>query len=423
MLRWLVIMVCVVLTSLFIFPVVPAVMPSLNTKMVMAALGLVIFIVKRLLVGSSKVSKDFAILSLLAIIVSSVSYFSMVFNGTKDSTFTDYVISVWVWLGGAYFLVWLYGQVHENVDVKLIGNYMIAVCVIQCILAYMMTVFPALGSAIDSLMSEDADRYMGLAEGRMHGLGVALDPAGLKFSAIIIITSFLIANNSFPTTASERVLYIISFIIIAVIGNMISRSTTVGLLISVVYLLVYTFTSGDVKASGKFLIPFSILVVLGVVLATHLYQSNADFMYNLRFGFEGFFSLAEKGHWETHSNNILLRMIKFPDTFHTWIIGDGYFNNPGYDPDFLGEITSGYYKDTDIGYIRYIFYFGLIGLFALIAVFIKVVMICVSHFKDYKILFILMLVSNLVCWLKVSSDTFSVFAPFLCLAFMKDDES
>ena len=116
-------------------------------------------------------------------------------------------------------------------------------------------------------------------------------------------------------------------------------------------------------------------------------------------------------------------MIKFPDTFHTWIIGDGYFNNPGYDPDFLGEITSGYYKDTDIGYLRYIFYFGLIGLFALTVVFIKVAMICVSHFKEYKILFILMLVSNLVCWLKVSSDTFSVFAPFLCLAFMKDDES
>jgi hypothetical protein len=423
MLRWLAIMVCVVLTSLFIFPVVPAIMPSLNTKMVMAAIGLVIFIVKRMLVGSSKVSKDLAILSLLAIIVSSISYFSMVFNGTKDSTFTDYVISVWVWLGGAYFLIWLYGQVHETVDVKLIGNYMIAVCVIQCVLAYMMTVFPALSSAVDSLMAEDADRYMGLAENRMHGLGAALDPAGLKFSAIIILTAFLIANNAYPPTTAERVLYMISFMIIAVIGNMISRSTTIGLVIGIVYMIAFTLSSGDIKASGKFLISFSGIVVLGVVVIVYLYRTDVGFMKNLRFGFEGFFSIAEKGYWETNSNNILKSMIVWPESLQTWIIGDGYFDNPAWDPNYLGEVTQGYYKDTDIGYLRYIFYFGLIGLFALIAVFIKSTKICIDHFKGYKILFLLILLSNLICWFKVSSDTFSVFAPFLCLAFIEDDKS
>lgn len=146
-------------------------------------------------------------------------------------------------------------------------------------------------------------------------------------------------------------------------------------------------------------------------------------MQNLRFGFEGFFSIAEKGYWETHSNNILKNMLVWPETIHTWIIGDGYIDNPASDPDFLGEVTGGYYRGTDIGYLRYIFYFGIIGLAALIAVFIKSTKICIDHFKGYKILFLLMLLSNLVCWLKVSSDTFSVFAPFLCLAFIEDDNS
>ena len=190
MLKWLAIIVSTVLTSLFIFPVVPAVLPMLNTKMMLGAIGLVIFIIKHLATRSAKVSMDFAFLSFLALLVSAISYVSMVFNGTKDSTFADYIISVWVWLGGAFFLIWLYGLIHEKVTIKIVGNYMIAVCFFQCILAYMMTVFPALGNAVDSLMAEDAARYMGLVEDRMHGLGVALDPAGLKFSAIIIINAF-----------------------------------------------------------------------------------------------------------------------------------------------------------------------------------------------------------------------------------------
>lgn len=416
-------MVCVVLTSLFIFPVVPAIMPSLNTKMVMAAVGLFLFIAKHLVAGSAKVSKDFAILSSLAILVSAICYFTTVFNGTKDTTFADYIISVWVWLGGTYFLIWLYTLIHGEVNVKLIGNYMIAVCAIQCVLAYMMTVFPALGDAVESLMYEEAERYMGFAEDRMHGLGVALDPAGLKLSAILIITAIFIANNSYPPTSTERVLYIIAFFIIAVIGNMISRSTTVGLIISIVYLIVYTITSGDIKASGKFLVSFSGFLILGVLLMIYLYRTDVGFMRNLRFGFEGFFSIAEKGYWETNSNNILKNMIVWPESLRTWIIGDGYFDNPASDPDFLGEVTGGYYRGTDIGYLRYIFYFGLIGLFALIAVFIKSTKICIDHFKEYKILFLLMLLSNLICWFKVSSDTFSVFAPFLCLAFIEDDKS
>lgn len=423
MLKWLAIFVSVALTSLFVFPVVPAIMPVLNTKMVMAAIGLVIFIIKLLLRGSVKVSKDFAILSFLAILVSAISYFTMVFNGTKDFTFVSYVVSVWVWLAGAYFLIWLYSFVHGEVNGKLIGNYLIAVCVCQCVLAYMMTVFPALGSAVDSLMAENSDRYMGLAIDRMHGLGAALDPAGLKFSAIIILTAFLIANNSYPPTSVERVLYIISFLVIAVIGNMISRSTTIGLGIGIIYLMTYTISSGDIKASGKFLATFSGFMVLSVMVMVYLYRTNVGFMQNLRFGFEGFFSIAEKGYWETNSNNILTKMIVWPESLLTWIIGDGYINNPAMDPDYLGEVTRGYYKDTDIGYLRYIFYFGLVGLAALIAVFIKTTRTCVSHFKGFKLVFILMLVSNLICWLKVSSDSFSVFAPFLCLAFMEDEAS
>ena len=41
-----------------------------------------------------------------------------------------------------------------------------------------------------------------------------------------------------------------------------------------------------------------------------------------------------------------------PDNLHTWIIGDGYIVNPKDDPYYIGEVTKGYYKNTDIGYLR-----------------------------------------------------------------------
>lgn len=50
-------------------------------------------------------------------------------------------------------------------------------------------------------------------------------------------------------------------------------------------------------------------------------------------------------------------MYVFPDNLKTWIIGDGYFNGPeDSDPYYTGEIWDiGYYKGTDVGYLRFIF--------------------------------------------------------------------
>ena len=56
-------------------------------------------------------------------------------------------------------------------------------------------------------------------------------------------------------------------------------------------------------------------------------------------------------------------MIVFPDNLHTWIIGDGYFDNPfNRDMNYIGPNFGGYYMATDIGYLRFLFYVGLIGL-------------------------------------------------------------
>lgn len=156
-----------------------------------------------------------------------------------------------------------------------------------------------------------------------------------------------------------------------------------------------------------------------------LYYTNDTFYKNIRFGFEGFFSLWETGKWQTSSNDILLEhMIVFPDNWRTWLIGDGYAANPldpaFFDPYYTGPVYHGYYMGTDIGYLRYIFYFGLTGTVLFMAFMWKAAWICVSRFKDCKVLFLLILLVNYLGWFKVSTDVFMVFAIFLMLS--KEDD-
>ena len=106
----------------------------------------------------------------------------------------------------------------------------------------------------------------------------------------------------------------------------------------------------------------------------------------------------------------------FPDNLKTWIIGDGYFSNPyNTDPFYIGVKSGGYYMGTDVGYLRFIFYFGLIGLSAFIAFFMKTYNLCVKRFTEYKLLFFMLLILNFLIWFKVSTDIFPIFALLIML--------
>jgi hypothetical protein len=108
----------------------------------------------------------------------------------------------------------------------------------------------------------------------------------------------------------------------------------------------------------------------------------------IEFGFEGIFSYFESGEFETDSTAKLKSMIVWPEEPRTWIIGDGYFENSRNDINYLGDATvEGFYMGTDIGYLRFIFYFGIIGLIAISLVVIYSGLIGIKYYPEYKNLF------------------------------------
>ena len=193
----------------------------------------------------------------------------------------------------------------------------------------------------------------------------------------------------------------------------------------VIYLIVITLMerSSGGEGLGRMWKVVAWMSAVAVVISVVLYNVSPIFRYNLHFAFEGFFSLAETGRWEVHSNEILKSMVVFPDNPKTWLIGNGYFENPYMkDPYYIGRIFYGYYMQTDIGYCRFLFYFGIFGLLAFIAYFIKVATTCMKRFPDYKLMFFAILMVNFIVWCKVSSDIFLVFAIFLCIPQQTDEK-
>lgn len=417
MLRYLGLFLVLVFTSFFFFPVEFIWFPGFNTKTAMAGVGVVILIVQLSKRRIPILDSGLMSVALWAAAVSFMSFLSITYNDTNDSSFLTYFISMCVWLAAAYLVTSIIRAVHGTISVRLVANYLIAVCVLQCIIAFAINQIPFLDYIVNSIFITGKE---GLYKGRIYGIGATLDIAGLRFMAVLTIISYTITRLSESESKAYLKWYIFSFLVIGLIGNMISRSTVLGVILGLLY-LIWTSLSGRIKNKNNLFRIWrysSISITVLVVSAVSLYQINQNFRNSMHFGFEGFFSLYEQGEWEVSSNKSLIWMLKNikPEKTRTWIIGDGYYDDPNNDPYYTGsQPKGGFYMLTDVGYMRFIFYFGILGTLVFMGYFCQSAYVCTKHFPRYRDMFILILLCNFIGWIKVSTDLFLVFAIFLSL--------
>ncbi len=407
-----------VMVSFYFFPIEFTFLPGINTKMAMAGFGLVILMFQLARKEQPHIDKSIFNLSIIACIISLASLIAVTYNETPDYTYATYIVSMWVWLSGAYVVITLIRALHGYVSVELVCNYLIAVCTAQCISALMIDSIPAFKEIIDTYVSGfgfvDTSK---ISHGkRMYGIGAGLDVAGLRFSAVLCCIGYITSRIANSNNKSKIWIYLVCFVIIGLVGSMIARTTIIGVGLALCYWTIRLFTA-ETTQEKKHLWGWLLgIIIVSLLIIVPLYNNNPNFKANTRFAFEGFFSLVEKGRWEVRSNEILLNMYVFPDNLKTWLIGDGYIENPiKTDPYYTGEVIGGYYMGTDVGYLRFIFYFGVFGLLALIAFFITITRNCIKQFPTQRALFILILAVNLIGWFKVSTDIFLAFAPFLLI--------
>lgn len=415
--RILIVSLLTLLASLYYFQITLTFFPFANTKKTMAALSVLLLLIQAAYGRSARLNKDLFVLSVWALMVSFASYVSMTINDSPDSAYLGYVMSMWVWLGGAYFVGQVIKRFEGRVTVDIVCKYFIAACLFQVISAMLM-------DQIYEVKTFVAKLYYGMwgldkfCDGRLYGIGADFDVGGARLATGLVMIGVMFYKEVCKEKLSWGwiLYYMISFALILVIGNMISRTTTIGAAIALVYWGYEAVfgKKGDAKVLKRLGLILLVTISVTVPIVTYYYNNDAAMREQIEYAFEGFFSLAEKGEWDVSSNNSLWGMYGiWPETLHTWIIGDGYMGPTADDPYYVGEYNTGFYKGVDAGYLRFLFYFGIIGLGSFIIFMIIACHICGKKNPAYKKLFFLLLLANMVVWVKVSTDLFCALAIFL----------
>lgn len=424
MIRAIQIFAVTIFTSFFFFPFFFSFLPTVNTKMFLAVLGLIAFAMDRLNNRTQIFEKSLFRISIWAFGVSFCSFLAMTINNTPDDSYLGYIISMWVWLFAAYFCVRMMKLAHGKVTIEIIGYYLMAVALLQCTLGLLIYEFSFIKGLVDTYIT--GEKYMGVGvEERIYGIGCALDVGGGRLGDILIIIVYLILQIMEQQRSKWLFIGLLSsFLYIFVIGNMMGRTASVGAAIALAYFFFSLFLKRKKQTAviAPYLSIALVIIGIGGIICVALYNINPEIRKLLRFGFEIFFNYFELGKFETNSTNLLSEGLIFPDNLKTWIIGDGYMASGLNDPYYTGPSDYGFYMNTDAGYSRFLFYFGLIGLSVFILFFVNVCKECVNRFSNARFLFIAILILGLCIWIKVSTDLFLVFAPFLCLESMEKEE-
>ena len=152
-----------------------------------------------------------------------------------------------------------------------------------------------------------------------------------------------------------------------------------------------------------------ILLVIAAILFA-LFKLSEEFAAQLQtlfeFAFEMFFNLSESGSMSTGSTDTLMTMYEaIPYTFKSWVIGDAKW-----------DTAVGYYKQTDVGYLRNIWYFGIVGMAALIYYYYKTLKIIFidrnTGFAKPRLVLLILMTYVLVLNLKGPADLFFYVIPF-----------
>lgn len=400
---------CIML-SFFVFPVSFSFLPeTLNTKMILALFGILLFLYNCIQRHSFAISQNTIISTVLAVVFSVWCFYCITANGTNDTIYSRYWLSFATWLGGAYAVCFLIRTIEGKIDLESLTFYLSLVCSLQCVLALMIDNIPSFQESINRFVVQDYVFFKRV--NRLYGIGAALDTAGVRFSVVLLLMAHQMSSSGKVLERTDTTLYyFIAFALIVVVGSIIARTSWIGAIMGILYMSLSFLTVRHGFISSKqtgFWLMLTGIILATVLISVWLYNHNPDFRQNLRFGFEGFFNWAETGEFRTDSTDKLNRIMWiWPKDTRTWIIGTGLF----------GDWVFG----TDIGYCRFCLYCGLVGMVLFSIFFIYNGLSTIHLFPGTKYIGILLIALTFIIWLKVSTDIFFIYALLFSTASLQE---
>ena len=229
---------------------------------------------------------------------------------------------------------------------------------VQSIISLLGFIIPDIGHFLVNIQDFPSEQLRIAAENRalnirLIGLGAMYFGGGIIYAIDLILIGQLMTDNANFNEKCYKLLPLFYFVIF-VCGMLMANTTIIGLIFSLFFLLKSRFIT--VFQIFKNIIIYVSIVILLISLLWN--YTDKRFQNMLDYGFKLFINLYENKKIGNKSTDMMLKLYHFPelDNIKSWLIGDALFFNS----------NGGYYKNTDIGYCRAIYYFGLFGLFALI---------------------------------------------------------
>lgn len=385
----------------FSFPFLPQ---SINTKVIMAAFGLLAFTFDSIRTRGIYLSEPVMFATLLAAVFSVWCLFSVTIANTFNTEYAHYLVSFATWMAGAYGVYAALRIIYDKVDLEILTRYLALAGVFQCIMAVLIDNFGFVEFLVDRIMYQENDYYK--VHDRMYGLGAALDPAGVRFSVILVMIAHQFSTN--PNVRNKTLFQatdLIAFAIITIIGAVISRTTVLGAGMGMLYIIIALFRmrkGGFVTTRMMRAFFWFLIVMTGIIgTAVYFYQHSDTFQGYLRFGFEAFFNWVETGEFSTNSTDILETMWVWPTDTQTWLIGRGTFGV--------------FENDSDIGYCNFVLYCGLIGMIIYSFFFLYCHIVQNRKFRSFGIPSLMLVAITFIVWVKVTTDIFFIDALLFCI--------
>ena len=394
----------------YIFDFTLHIFPIANSKMILAVIGVIAFVLKSIASHEASISRRVLISAFLACLFSLWCYIAITLAGSDQMDYVRYFVSFAVWVGGAYGAYSLLSLLHDKVDLMLVTKYLAFACVFQCAIALLIDNVAAVNSLVKAIFQQSYNFYERRG-GRLYGIGCALDPAGVRFTAVLVLMSHQLAmEERVRISPGKSAVLFIAFLTITLIGCMISRTTMVGSILGMGYMAVANLRveQGGIVSRMQIGLSFLLItiVLVAVGISVYLYNTSSIFYSNVRFGFEGFFNWVETGEFSTRSTDHLETMWVWPETRRVWLIGEG---------------RVGVYKtSSDIGYCNFIFYCGLVGMTIYSIYYIFNHLSLISKFRRFTITALLLTAVTFIVWSKVTTDIFFIDALLFCLDGDKD---
>ncbi len=328
-------------------------------RSIMALLGLIVFVKKkdfRNFISSKVIKLSFFMLA-IGVAISFISIFA---NNTRDFYYLLFLVSQLNTLFASLFLIYIFA-IKFKLNTSQVIDFTITAIFLFALSGIIFFINPNLQETANSMLAASSSYAKEFEEGvkfRLLSFGPKFFGAGVisGLGLILIVYRFCTANLS----VIKKFIFTAFYLIILFGGIFAARTTLIGFAVSVMTYIYFA------KLFSFKNIAILVSITLLLVSTTSYLMNNSERLgigALTKFGFEMINNFEANKGLQTNSTNDLISMIKFPKRFTTYILGDGFFTDPQ---------TGYFYQDTDIGYLRIIYYSGIFSLITLLIFFLQI---------------------------------------------------